>query len=141
MVRNIVEHPEHGFSLLNIMQIMAVVRNRYGRMQKNSKLDLKEKMTARLASTNLFDSHISNLKQLFFISTTGGQPITEADQVEYLRTSLSGNPLIDSIISQYMISYITMIPRNTSQIIYLTFRLRPKLLALRQLTAWRQKYT
>ena len=100
-VRNIVEHPEHGFSLLNIMQIMAVVRGRFGRMRKNTKLDMKEKMTARLASINLFDSHISNLKQLFFISSTGGQPIVASDQVEYLRKSLSGNHLMETIISQY----------------------------------------
>jgi hypothetical protein len=100
-VRNIVEDPEHGSSLLSIMQIMTAVRDRYGRMRKNTKLNLKEKMSARLASTNLFDSHISNLRQLFFISTTGGQPITESDKVDFLRVSLAGNHPIDSIIAQY----------------------------------------
>ncbi len=54
VVRQIVKHPQHGFTLLSIQDIMANVRTRYGKMRKNTRKNLEEKMTSRLASSDSF---------------------------------------------------------------------------------------
>ncbi len=58
---------------MSILEIMAAVHTKYGKIRKNTKTDLAEKMTTRLASTEGFDTHVSNMiKELFIISKTGG---------------------------------------------------------------------
>jgi hypothetical protein len=101
VVRQIIKHAVDSFTLMSIRDIMDRVRTRYGRMRKNTKLTLKERMSTRLVSTEAFDTHVSNLRENFTISYIGGQVINEDEKVEYLRASVSGHVLLDSALSQY----------------------------------------
>ncbi len=51
-------------------------------------------MTARLTSTEQFDTHVSNLRENVVISDIGGHPIQPHDQVDILKESLSGHVII-----------------------------------------------
>jgi hypothetical protein len=86
---------------MSIMDIMAAERNKYGRIRKTTKTDLAKKMTTRLATTEEFDTHVSNLQELFIISKTGGHPVKDSDQVDILRASVLGHSLIDQALKQY----------------------------------------
>ena len=101
VISQIIQHAEDGFTLVTIRDIMDKLRAKYGRMRKNTKLALKERMTARLSSTEAFDTHVSTLRENFTISYIGGQIINEDKKVDYLRESVSGHVLIDKALSQY----------------------------------------
>jgi hypothetical protein len=101
VISQIIQHAEDGFTLMTIRDIMDRLRAKYGRMRKNTKLTLKERMTARLSATEAFDSHVSTLRENFTISHIGGQTINEDKKVDYLRDSVSGHVLIDKALSQY----------------------------------------
>jgi hypothetical protein len=101
VVRQIVKHPQHGFTLLSIQDIMARVRNRYGKMRKNTRKNLEEKMSSRLASTDSFETHVSHLREHFLTVEKGGHPILEDKRVEILKKSLSGHAIIEKILTQY----------------------------------------
>ena len=101
VVRQIVKHPQHGFTLLSIQDIMAKVRTRYGKMRKNTRKNLEEKMTSRLASSDSFETHVSHLREQFLTVEKGGNQILEDKRVDILRKSLSGHAIIDKIINQY----------------------------------------
>jgi hypothetical protein len=100
-VRQIVKHPQHGFVLLIIRDIMTKIRARYGRMRKNTKKNMEEKMTSRLASTDSFVTYVSHLREQFLTVEKGGHQILEDQRVEFLRKSLSGHAIIDKIMTQY----------------------------------------
>ncbi len=51
VVRQIIRHPETGFTEMTILDIMSKVRARYGRMRKTTEASLEERMTTRLPST------------------------------------------------------------------------------------------
>ncbi len=93
VVRQTVKHPQHGFTLLSIQDIMARVRNRYGKMRKNTWKNLEEKMSSRLASTDSFETHVSHLREHFLTVEKGGHPILEEKRVEILKKSLSGHAI------------------------------------------------
>ncbi len=99
VVRQIVKHPQHGFALLTIRDIMTKVRARYGRMQKNTKKNMEEKMTSRLALTDSFETHVSHLREQFLTVEKGRHQILEDQRVEFLRKSLSGHATIDKMMS------------------------------------------
>jgi hypothetical protein len=99
VVRQIVKHPQHGFTLLSIQDIMAKVRTRYGKMRNNTRKNLEEKMTSRLASSDSFETHVSHLREQFLTVEKGGRQILEDKRVDILRMSLSGHAIIDKIIN------------------------------------------
>ena len=101
VIRQIIRDPKNGFTLMTISDIMDKVRARYGRMRKTTKNSLAERMTARLASSDQFDTHVSNLRENFVISDIGGHPIQADKQVDILKESLSGHPLIEKILQQF----------------------------------------
>ena len=101
VVRNVTKSPIDGFTLMNIMQIMDKVRARYGRMQTDTRAQLDEKMTARLQSTETFDTHLSNLAENYAISEIGGYPVSQDKQVKIFRTSVYGNTLISSALASF----------------------------------------
>jgi hypothetical protein len=72
VVRQIMQHPLHGFTLMSIREILAKVRTKFGRMRTDTRKSLNERMTTRLEATENYDTHVSNLRQLFSISTVGG---------------------------------------------------------------------
>ena len=101
VVRQIVKHPQHGFTLLSIQEIMERVRTRYGKMRKNTRKNLEEKMSSRLASTDSFETHVSHLREHFLTVEKGGHAILEDKRVEILKKSLSGHAIIEKILTQY----------------------------------------
>ena len=101
VVRQIIKHPETGFTEMTILDIMSKVRTRYGRMRKNTKASLEERMTTRLPSTDSFDTHVSNLRENFTISRIGGHTIPIDKQVDIFKASLSGHGLIDKALAQF----------------------------------------
>ncbi len=68
VISQIIQHAEDGFTLMTIRDIMDKLRTKFGRMRKNTKETLKERMTARLSATELFDTHASTLHENFTIS-------------------------------------------------------------------------
>ncbi len=70
-------------------------------MRKTTKNSLAERMTARLASADQFDTHVSNLRENFVISDIGGHPIQADNQFDILKESLSRNPIIEKILQQF----------------------------------------
>jgi hypothetical protein len=58
-------------------------------------------MATRLVATENCDTHVSNLRELFSISTVGGHLVPEDQRVEILKESLSGHPIIAQALSQY----------------------------------------
>ena len=101
VVRQIMQHPLHGFTLMSIREILTKVRTKYGRMRTDTRKNLHERMTTRLVATENCDTHVSNLRELFTISTVGGHPVPEDQRVEILRESLAGHPIIAQALNQY----------------------------------------
>ena len=101
IVQQIIGHPEDGFTLLSILDIMDRVRRKYGRMRKSTKASLEEKMTSRLTSTDGFDTHVANLRQQFLISEKGGYAIQEDKRVDLFKMSVAGHVLIDCVLKQF----------------------------------------
>ncbi len=101
VIRQIIRDPKNGFTLMTILEIMDKVRARYGRMRRTTKNSLAECMTARLPSSDQFDTHVPNLRENFVISDIGGHPIQPDKQVDILKESLIGHPLIEKILQQY----------------------------------------
>ena len=101
VVTQVTQSPIDGFTLMSIMEIMNKVRAKYGRMEKHTRNQLKERMTARLTSTEAFDAHISNLTSLYSISEIGGFPISQEKQVDIFRASVFGHPLIAAALQSY----------------------------------------
>jgi hypothetical protein len=58
-------------------------------------------MTVRLTSTEIFDTHVSNLRENFVISNIRGHLIQPDKQVDILKESLAGHVLIEKILHQY----------------------------------------
>jgi hypothetical protein len=109
--RQIMQHPVEGFTLMSIRDILFKVRAKYGRMRTDTRKNLQERMTTRLVSTENCDTHVSNLRELFSISTVGGHLVPEDQRVEILKESLSGHP----IIMQALIQYDFLHPDETTQ--------------------------
>lgn len=101
VIRQIMQHPVHGFTLMSIRDILAKVRAKYGRMRTDTRKGLNELMTTRLSGTDNFDTHVSNLRELFTISTAGGHLVPEDERVEIFKESLLGHPIIAQAVSQY----------------------------------------
>ena len=101
VVRQIIQHPIDGFTLMSIRDILASVRTKYGRMRTDTRKALNARMTTRLVATENCDTHVSNLRELFSISTLGGHLVPEDERVEILKESLSGHPIIAQAVSQY----------------------------------------
>jgi hypothetical protein len=101
VVRQIVRDPRIRFQRLSVQDIIARARARYGRMQKDTKQNLKERMTAVLQTSDGLDTHISNLTEMFDVSATAGFPVTETDKLEIFRDTVSGHPIIVKVFETF----------------------------------------
>jgi hypothetical protein len=70
-------------------------------MRKNTKASLEERMTTRLQATEMFDTHVSNLRENFTISRIGGHTIPVDKQVDIFKASILGHALIDKALAQF----------------------------------------
>ena len=84
--------------MLTVAEIMALVRRRYGKMEKDTKNQLKERMLTLLKTADGIDTHISNLQDMFDVSETAGFPVAADRQVEIFRETVSAHPLIVKIL-------------------------------------------
>ena len=94
IVRQVVREKKVRFQRLSVAAIIAKVRERYGKMQKDTKKNLKERMTTMLQTADGLDTHISNLQDMFDISETAGFPVDEIEKADLFRESVSGHPII-----------------------------------------------
>ena len=101
VVRQIVRDPKIRFQRLSVQDIIARVRARYGRMQKDTKQNLKERMLTVLQTADGLDTHISNLTDMFDVSETAGFPVTETDKVDIFRDTVSGHPIIVKVFETF----------------------------------------
>jgi hypothetical protein len=53
VVRQIIRHPETGFTDMTILDIISRVRTRYGRMRKNTKASLEERIALERINTHV----------------------------------------------------------------------------------------
>ena len=81
VVRQVIKPKKVRFQMLTVTEIMAHVRKRYGKMEKNTKSQLKERMLTMLTTADAIDTHISNLQDMFEVSETAGFPVAEDRQV------------------------------------------------------------
>jgi hypothetical protein len=101
VVRQVIKPKRVRFQMLTVAEIMAHVRKRYGKMEKDTKAHLKERMLTLLKTDNSIDTHISNLQDMFEVSDTAGFPVTENDQVEIFRETVSTHPLIVKVLETF----------------------------------------
>ena len=101
VVRQIIKPKQVRFQMLTVAEIMALVRKRYGKMEKDTKNQLKERMLTLLKTADDIDTHISNLQDMFDVSETAGFPVAVDRQVEIFRETVSAHPLIVKILETF----------------------------------------
>jgi hypothetical protein len=100
-VREIITVKTSRFQQITVAEIIARVRTRFGKLQKDTKIALKLKMTSILKAVEDLDTHIAALTKLFNISKTAGSVVDEGHKVDYFRDSLFGHPILAEIFKQF----------------------------------------
>jgi hypothetical protein len=101
VVRQVIKAKTVRFQQMSVATILAKVRARYGRMQKDAKLSLQDRMLTLLTTIDGFDTHISNLQDMFEISETAGFPIDEIRKVEIFRETVCAHPIIGKLLETF----------------------------------------
>jgi hypothetical protein len=101
VVRQIVRAVKTRFQCMSVPDIMAKVKARFGNMQQDTKLNLKERMLTMLKTTDGLDTHISDLQDMFDVSETAGFPIDRNRQVEIFRETVCGHPMITKVFDDF----------------------------------------
>jgi hypothetical protein len=68
VVRQVIKASKARFQLMTVADIMTRVRQRYGKMEKDTRANLKERMLTLLATADNLDTHISNLQEMFDVA-------------------------------------------------------------------------
>lgn len=105
VIRQIIKDKKVRFQQMSVSEILARVRAKYGRMQKDTNLSLKERMLTLLPTLDGLESHISNLEDMFEVSETAGFPITEYRKVEIFRESVCAQPLIGKLLETFDVEF------------------------------------
>ena len=100
-VRQMVRAPKVRFQRMSVAEIMAKVRARFGRMQRDTKTNLREKMLTMLTTADKLDTHISDLQDMFEVSETASFPIDEDTKIDIFRETVSGHPLILRVLEKF----------------------------------------
>jgi hypothetical protein len=93
------------FQRLSVADIITRVSNKYGRMEKDTKHSLKERMLTMLQTMDGLDTHISNLRELFDISTTAGFLMDEDRKVEIFRETVCAHALIVKVFESFDLEF------------------------------------
>ena len=101
VVRQIVRAPKVRFQMMSVADIMAKVRTRYGRMQRDTTSSLREKMLTMLPTADKLDTHISDLQDMFEVSETAGFPIDEDMKMDIFRETVSGHSLVLNVLEKF----------------------------------------
>ncbi len=86
---------------MTVAEIMAKVRTRFGSMQQDTKLNLKERMLTMLKTADGVDTHISDLQDMFDVSETAGFPLENDRKVEIFRETVCGHPMIAKVFENF----------------------------------------
>ena len=81
VIRQVIQENKVRFQLMTVLDIMAKVRQRYGKMEKDTRANLEERMRTLLPTADDLDTHISNLQEMFYVSQTAGFPMDSYRQV------------------------------------------------------------
>jgi hypothetical protein len=100
-VREIITIKRSRFQQITVAEIIARVRARFGKLQKDTKTALKLKMNSMLKAVEDMDKHISALTKLFTISETAGSVVDDDTIVDYFRDSLFGHSILANILKQF----------------------------------------
>ena len=101
VVRQIVRAVKIRFQCMSVSDIMAKVKARFGNMQQDTKLNLKERMLTMLKTTDGLDTHISDLQDMFDVSETAGFPMEKDRKVEIFRETVCGHPMITKVFDDF----------------------------------------
>ena len=101
VVRQVIKPKKVRFQMLTVAEIMALVRKRYGRMEKDTKANLQERMLTLLPTADGIDTHVSNLQDMFDVSDTAGFPVDDNRQVEIFRETVCSHPLIVKVLEKF----------------------------------------
>ena len=105
VLRQIIKDKKVRFQQMSVADILARVRAKYGKMQKDTKLTLKERMTTLLPTLDGLDTHISNLQDMYEVSEIAGFPIDEDRKVEIFRESVCAQPLIAKLLETFDVEF------------------------------------
>jgi ribosome-associated translation inhibitor RaiA len=101
VIRQVIKASKVRFQLMTVYDIMTRVRQRYGKMEKDTKANLKERMLTMLPTTDGIDTHMSNLREMFDVSETAGFPVDNDRQVEIFRETVCAHPLIVKVLETF----------------------------------------
>jgi hypothetical protein len=101
VVRQIVRQIKVRFQCMSVADIIAKVKARFGKMQPDTKLNLKERMLTMLKTTDGLDTHISDLQDMFDVSDTAGFPMDRDRKIEILRETVCGHPMITKVFEDF----------------------------------------
>ena len=101
VIRQIVRQVKVHFQCMSVFDIIAKVKARFGKMQPDTKINLKERMLTMLKTTDGLDTHISDLQDMFNVSETAGFPIDRDRQIEILRETVCGHPMITKVFEDF----------------------------------------
>jgi hypothetical protein len=100
-VRQVIKPKIVRFQMLTVAEIMALVRKRYGQMEKDTKANLQERMLTLLPTADGIDTHVSNLQDMFDVSDTAGFPVDDNRQVDIFRETVCSHPLIVKVLDKF----------------------------------------
>ena len=107
VVRQVIQDSRIRFQQMSVLDIITKVRARYGQMQKDTKLDLQERMLTMLTTMDDLDTHIANLQEMFNTSGTAGFPVDQDRQVEIFRETICAQPLIAKVLEKFDMKFPT----------------------------------
>ncbi len=105
VVRQVIKDKKVRFQQMSVSALVTEVRTRYGNMQRDTKLTLKERMATLLPTIDGLDTHVSNLQDMFDISETAGFPVDMDDQVDIFRESVCAQPLIGKLLETFDLTF------------------------------------
>ena len=101
VVRQMVKDKKVRFQTMSVSTILARVRARYGKMQRDTKLSLRDRMLTLMPTLDGLDTHISNLQDMFDVSEIAGSIINEDRKVEMFRETVCAHPLITKLLETF----------------------------------------
>jgi hypothetical protein len=92
-----------GLSLVPCLEIMARLHAKYGVLDHNDVKALKAACSAALPDPHKFDEHARDLQNHLGILSDCGNPASNYDAIDYLRTSLDSHKGLTESLEQYFI--------------------------------------
>ena len=105
VVRQIIKDKKVRFQQMSVSDLVTKVRTRFGNMQRDTQLTLTERMATLLPTLDGFDTHVSNLQDMYDISENAGYPVDAKRQVEIFRESVCAQPLVGKLLETFDLKF------------------------------------